>query len=48
MNKAYILQWRIEDFPDGGPGAGGRQPPTYYLPKNCIKMKEFIPRGGCP
>ena len=42
------LQWWIQDLP-GGPNSKG-EAPTYYLvifpPENCIKMKEFEPRGG--
>ena len=40
-----IMQWRIQDFPEGGA-------PTYFLtnfsrisPKNCMKMKKFCVGG---
>ena len=56
--RVYVLQgvrlfnrsqWRIQDFPEEGrqPQSGG----TNLLfgqkfPENCMKMKEFGPRGG--
>ena len=43
-------QWRIQDFPDEGPPTSKMGEPTYHLaifsPENCMKMKEFGPRGG--
>ena len=45
----FTNQWRIQDFP----GAGAPTPKmgvlTYlfaFLAENCMKMKEFGPRGG--
>ena len=44
----FFGQWRIQDFPEvGAPTFRGA--PTYDLqnfPKNCMKLKEFGPRGG--
>ena len=45
-------QWRIRDIPGGeAPTLGGRGgAPTYdfanFFSKNCMKLKEFGPRGG--
>ena len=48
-----MKQWRIQDFPDGGSHEplDLRQNPIYVLfgkifAENCMKMKEFGPRGG--
>ena len=44
------MQWRIQDFPEEGaptPQGGGRQHMILpKFPKNCMKLKEFGPRGG--
>ena len=45
------MQWRIQDFPDGGGGAnfqGGGVNLSFNqkFPENCMKMKEFGPREG--
>ena len=45
----HIFQWRIQEFLGGGwlPRAGVRQPISLQkIAENCIKMKEFWPRGG--
>ena len=42
------LQWRIQDFPEGGrePSRGGVNTPNF--PENCMKSKEFgRPGGAC-
>ena len=46
----FNLQWRIQDFPEGGcancKGGGAN---LLFLPtssKNCMKLKKFGPRGG--
>ena len=46
-----IMQLRIQDFPEEGAptlqGGGGRQHTILpNFPKNCMKLKEFGPRGG--
>ena len=40
------LQWRIQDFPEGGrePSRGGVNTPNF--PENCMKSKEFGRPGG--
>ena len=35
----------MQDFGGGATPEGGITP-TYYFAKNCMKMKEFGPRGG--
>ena len=45
----HSLQWRIQDFPEVGAPTpqGGRQHTILpKFPKNCMKLKEFGPRGG--
>ena len=41
-----MLQWRIQDFPEGGrePSSGGVNTPNF--PENCMKSKEFGRPGG--
>ena len=41
-------QWRTQDLPEeGAPTPRGRQHTILpYFPKNCMKLKEFGPRGG--
>ena len=41
------LQWWIQDFPkEGAPTPRGRQHTILpKFPKNCMKLKEFGPRG---
>ena len=42
------VQWRIQDFPEGGvnPPGGGVNTPNF--PENCMKSKEFgRPGGAC-
>ena len=42
------IQWRIQDFPEGGrePSRGGVNTPNF--PENCMKSKEFgRPGGAC-
>ena len=44
-----IVQWRIQDFPDGGaptPERGCQHTIWPIFPKNCMKMKKIWPRGG--
>ena len=43
-------QWRIQDFPGvGTPTLRGRQHTILpKFPKNCMKLKEFGPRGRVP
>ena len=40
------MQWRIQDFPEGG----GPTPKSViifiFFAENCMKMKEFGPQGG--
>ena len=46
--KSITLQWRIQDFPEGGrePSRGGVNTPNF--PENCMKSKEFgRPGGAC-
>ena len=42
----FSIQWRIQDFPEGGrePSRGGVNTP--YFPENCMKSKEFGRPGG--
>ena len=46
----YLKQWRIQDFPEEGvptPRRGGAN--IWFcqnFPKNCMKLKEFGPRGA--
>ena len=43
------LQWRIQDFPKEGANPQGGIANLLFgqkFPENCIKMKEFEPRGG--
>ena len=43
-NVKVMIQWRIQDFPEGAPTAEGL--PTYYLTifyENCMKMRNFWP-----
>ena len=44
------IQWRIQDFPEEGASTpGGRQYTILpKFPKNCMKLKEFGPRGRVP
>ena len=45
----HFSQWRIQDFPEEGAPTlqGGRQYTILpNFPKNCMKLKEFGPRGG--
>ena len=37
-------QWRIQDFPEGAPNPKVGVL-TYFFAENCMKMKEFGPRG---
>ena len=41
-------QWRIQDFPDRGAYLqwGANLLFGHIFPENCMKMKEFGPRGG--
>ena len=40
------LHWWIQDFPEVGAPTPKLGVLTYYFAKNCIKIKEFGPRGG--
>ena len=48
----YIVQWRIQDFPDGGGEAStlrgkGRQPIIWPIfAQNLMEMKKIWSRGG--
>ena len=46
VNYMYTVQWRIQDFPEGGrePSRGGVNTPNF--PENCMKSKEFGRPGG--
>ena len=44
------MQWRIQDFPDGGAPTSKVGAPTHYLvkffPKTAWKWKNLDPEGG--
>ena len=40
------IQWRIQDFPQGGAPTPKIAIIFHIFAKNCIKMKEFGPPGG--
>ena len=44
------LQWRIQDFPEGGAPTPGRGQHTIWpiFPENCMKMKKIWPGGARP
>ena len=39
-------QWRIQDFPQGGAPTPKSAIIFHFFAENCMKMKEFGPRGG--
>ena len=41
-----LFQWRIQDFPQGGAPTPKSAIIFQFFPENCMKMKEFGPRGG--
>ena len=48
--KDHSLQWRIQDFPEGG-GVNSQRPIILqiFFAENCMKMKEFgTPGDMCP
>ena len=48
---SIILQWRIQDFPDGDRPTIEERVPNYYFAfffvENCSKLKETVPRCVC-
>ena len=40
------IQWRIQDFPQGGAPTPKNAIIFQFFAKNCMKMKEFGPQGG--
>ena len=40
------VQWRIQDFPQGGAPTPKSAIIFQFFAKNCMKMKEFGPPGG--
>ena len=40
------IQWRIQDFPQGGAPTPKIAIIFQFFSENCVKMKEFGPRGG--
>ena len=42
----YYLQWRIQDFPQGGAPAPKIAIIFQICAENCMKMKDFGPPGG--
>ena len=48
-NGYHPIQWRIQDFPDGDTNFQGGGTDLLFCQmfhKNCMKTKEFLPRGG--
>ena len=43
---SYTRQWRIQDFPQGGAPTPKSAIIFQFFAENCMKMKEFGPRGG--
>ena len=43
-----LIQWRIQDFPQGGAPTPKIAIIFHIFAKNCMKMKEFGPGGGRP
>ena len=44
--KKGSIQWRIQDFPQGGAPTSKIAIIFQIFAENCMKMKEFGPRGG--
>ena len=44
--KRDQVQWRIQDFPQGGAPIPKIAIIFQIFAENCMKMKEFGPRGG--
>ena len=44
-NKEHS-QWWIQDFPEGGAPTPKRTIIFHFFAENCMKMKEFGPRGS--
>ena len=44
--RVVVLQWRIQDFPQGGAPTPKIANIFQIFAENCMKMKEFGPRGG--
>ena len=42
------IQWRIQDFPDGGAPTPKLGLFSNFFAENCMKIKEFLPPGGRP
>ena len=40
------IQWRIQDFPQGGAPTPKSAIIFQFFPENCMKMKEFRAPGG--
>ena len=41
-----MIQWRIQDFPQGGAPTPRSAIIFQFFAENCMKMKEFGPPGG--
>ena len=46
VNILHIYQWRIQDFSQGGAPTPKSAIIFQFFAENCMKMKEFGPRGG--
>ena len=45
-NKSQVYQWLIQDFPRGGAPTPKIAIIFQIFAENCMKMKEFGPRGA--
>ena len=45
---SYSMQWRIQDFPQGGASTPKIAIIFQIFAENCMKMKEFGPPGARP
>ena len=48
MVLKILQQWRIQDFPEGAAPTPQILLFWKYFAENCMKMKEFGPRGARP
>ena len=46
LRSTFYPQWRIQDFPGGANSQSGCA--NLFFAENCIKTKEFEPRGRIP